>query len=136
MIGVVLAGHGSSLPQSRGVYEEIARKTGEKSGLDVQVGYMKHWSPTLAETINSFISSGKKKIIIVPVFLLPGTHVLEDIPILLGLKEGESPEFGHDKIDIPDDVEIFYANNLGADERLADIVVDKIEEVLDEGKGD
>ena len=131
MIGIVLVGHGSSLPQSKGVYEGIARITGEKLNRDVRVGYMKHWGPTLAETINSFIAEGKKKIVIVPVFLLPGTHVLEDIPILLGIKEGELPEFGYDKIEIPDDVEIFYADNLGADERLADIVIDKIKEALE-----
>jgi sirohydrochlorin cobaltochelatase len=136
MIGVVLVGHGSRLPQSKGVYEDIARKAGEKSGLDVKVGYMKHWRPTLFETINSFIDEGKKKIVIVPAFLLPGVHVLEDIPILLGLKEGESPEFGYDRLDVPDDVEILYANNFGADDRLAEVVVDRIEEVLDEGKGD
>lgn len=131
MIGVVLVGHGSSLPQSKGVYEAIARKTGEKSGMDVRVGYMKHWEPTLAETINAFIKDGKKKIVIVPVFLLPGMHVIDDIPILLGLKEGDSPEFGYGKIEIPSDVEIIYANNLGADGRIADIVHDKIKEALD-----
>jgi sirohydrochlorin ferrochelatase len=70
----------------------------------------------------------------VPVFLLPGLHVSEDIPVLLGLKEGESPEFGYERINVPDDVEIFYANSLGADERLADIVVDRIHESLNGSK--
>ncbi len=134
MIGVVVVGHGSRLPQSKGIYEEIGRKVAEKSGFEVKVGYMKHWRPTLVEAINSFIKEGKKKIVIVPVFLLPGLHVSEDIPVLLGLKEGESPEFGYERINVPDDVEIFYANSLGADERLADIVVDRIHESLNGSK--
>jgi sirohydrochlorin ferrochelatase len=134
MIGVVLVGHGSRLPQSRRVYEEIARITQEKSGLDIRVGYMKHWRPTLAEAIRSFVEEGKKKIVIVPVFLLPGFHVVEDIPVLLGLKEGKSPEFGYEKVKVPEGVEVLYANSLGADERMADIVLDRIKEVLNEGK--
>jgi sirohydrochlorin ferrochelatase len=134
MIGVVLVGHGSRLPQSKRVYEEIARIAQEKSGLDIRVGYMKHWRPTLAEAIKSFIEEGKKKIVIVPVFLLPGLHVVEDIPVLLGLKEGKSPEFGYEKIRVPEGVEVLYANSLGADERMADIVLDRIKEVLNEGK--
>lgn len=130
MVGVVLVGHGSRVPESRGVYEKIAENAGAKSALDVRVGYMKHWHPTLSETINAMVEEGIKKIVIVPVFLLPGTHVIEDIPILLGLREGELPEFGYEKIDIPEDVEILYSRHIGPDDRLTGIVLDRVGEVL------
>ncbi len=126
--GIVIVGHGSRTKESIGIYEEIARITSEKSDLDVQVGYMKHGRPTLIEAVEGFIENQVKKIIIVPLFLLPGLHVKEDIPILLGMKEGLTPEFGYDKVDVPDDVEIIYAKHIGADERLADVVIDRIEE--------
>ncbi|MEE8168691.1 MAG: CbiX/SirB N-terminal domain-containing protein [Candidatus Hydrothermarchaeales archaeon] len=127
---VIIVGHGSKVPESRGIYEEIAKKAREKSGLEIRIGYMKHWKPTLEDTINSLLEEGVKKIIIVPLFLLPGLHVTEDLPILLGLKEGESPGFGYGKIKIPEDVEILYARHIGADERLADVVVDRAKEAL------
>lgn len=127
---IIVVGHGSRVKQSKGIYEEVARKVREKSGIEAQAGYMKHWRPTITETINAMVEKGIKKIAIVPLFLLPGLHVTEDIPVLLGLKEGELPEFGYDKIKIPKDVEILYARHIGADERLADVVLDRVKEVL------
>jgi len=127
---IIIVGHGSRVKQSRGIYEEVARKVREKSGIEAQVGYMKHWKPTIAETINTAIEKGIKKIVIVPLFLLPGLHVTEDIPVLLGLKEGELPKFGYDRIKIPKGVEILYARHIGADDRLADVVLDRMKEVL------
>ncbi len=128
--GVVIIGHGSRVPESRGIYEEIARKAQEKSGLMVRVGYMKHWTPTFTEAVRGFLEEGVKRVIIVPLFLLPGLHVKEDIPVLLGLKEGEVPEFGYEKISIPEDVEVIYARHIGADERLADVVLDRVGEAV------
>jgi sirohydrochlorin cobaltochelatase len=129
--GIVIIGHGSRVPESRGIYEEIARKTQEKSGLRVRVGYMKHWKPSFTEAVKAFIEDGVKRVVVVPLFLLPGLHVKEDIPVLLGLKEGEAPEFGYEKISIPEDVEIIYARHIGADERLADVVLDRVREALE-----
>ncbi len=128
--GVVIIGHGSRLPESRGIYEEIAKKTEEKSGLKVRVGYMKHWRPTFTEAVRSFIDDGFKKVIVVPLFFVPGLHVQEDIPILLGIKEGEVPEFGYEKVTIPEDVEVIYAKHIGADERLAEVVMDRVQEAI------
>jgi sirohydrochlorin ferrochelatase len=37
-LGIVIIGHGSRVPESRGIYEEIAKKTQEKAGVRVKVG--------------------------------------------------------------------------------------------------
>ncbi len=118
MMGIVIVGHGSRVAKSKGIYEEIAKKVREKSGVEAQVGYMKHWRPTIPEAINAVIEKEIKKIVIVPLFLLPGLHVTEDIPVLLS------------RIKIPKGVEVLYARNIGADDRLADVVLDRVEEVL------
>ncbi len=129
-IGIIIIGHGSKVPESKMVYEEIARMVGERSGMKVQVGYLKHWEPNFTKAINAFIREGAKKLIVVPLFFLPGTHVKDDIPVLLGLKEGEVPEFDYDRIELPDDVEIIYTKHIGADERLADVVLDRVRSAL------
>jgi sirohydrochlorin ferrochelatase len=128
--GVVIVAHGSALSESKEVYSEIASKAREKSGLEVKVGYMKHWKPTIAEAVQSFVEKGMKRIIIVPLFFVPGLHVTNDIPLLLGLKDGEMPDFGYGRLKLPDDVEIIYARHIGADDRLADVVVDRVKEVM------
>lgn len=128
--GVVIIGHGSRVPESRGIYEKIAKKTEELSGFKVRVGYMKHWRPTFTEAVKSFIEEGVKRVVVVPLFFVPGLHVKDDIPILLGLKEGNAPEFGYEKMTIPEDVEVIYARHIGADERLAAVVLDRVKEAI------
>jgi len=126
--GVVIVAHGSSLPESKEVYEEIAAKASERSGREVKVGYMRHWSPTIAEAVHYFVDKGFKKVIIVPLFLVPGHHVVNDIPHLLGQMNGDALEPGEKTPKIPDDVEIICTSHIGADDRLADVVVDRVKE--------
>jgi sirohydrochlorin cobaltochelatase len=128
--GIVVVGHGSRIPVTKEVYEGVVEIADRKSSYTVRVAYMKHHEPNLIEAVQGLINEGFKRIVVVPLFLLPGLHVTEDIPILLGLREGEVPEFGYQKLEVPEDVQILYANHVGADERLADIVLDRAEEVL------
>lgn len=128
--GLILVGHGSRVPESMGIYEEIARKVASLSDYEVEVGYMKHGRPTITEALKGHIEKGLKRIVVVPLFLLPGLHVQEDIPILLGLREGESDEFDGAPVAVPEDVEIIYANHIGADPRLAEVVLDRVIEVI------
>lgn len=129
--GLVLVGHGSRAPESLGVYEEIADLVEGSSDYVVKVGYMKHGRPNIIEALRQLIEEGVKRIVVVPLFILPGLHVQEDIPVLLGLKDGEAPDFGYGRIRVPDDVDILYASHIGADERLAEVVLDRAREVLE-----
>jgi len=126
---VVVVGHGSRLPETRAVYEKVGKLAGEKLGIPTKVAYMKHWEPSIYEAVTSSIEEGFKKIVVVPLFLLPGLHVTDDIPIILGLKDGTTDE--SDKIvKAPEDVEIIYTPNIGGDERLAEIVADRVKSAM------
>ncbi|WP_456474182.1 CbiX/SirB N-terminal domain-containing protein [Candidatus Pyrohabitans sp.] len=128
--GIVIVGHGSRLPETRGIYETIAGIAQARSGYEVRVGYMKHHSPNLVEAVQGMIDEGFKRIVVVPLFIVPGLHVRDDIPILLGNKAGEVPEFGYARVNAPDDVEILYAEAIGSDPRLAEVVLDRVNKVL------
>ena len=128
--GVVIVGHGSRLKETRGIYEAIAGIVQASSGYEVRVGYMKHHRPNLVEAVQSLIDDGFKRIVVVPLFIVPGLHVREDIPVLLGKKEGEVPEFGYSRVSAPEDVEILYAEAIGADPRLAEVVLDRVARAL------
>ncbi len=123
MIGVLLVGHGSRRKEGNTVYEKIAEIVKEKTGFTVEVGYMKH-GKSIKDAYNSLAKKGVKKIIVVPLFLIPGLHVTEDIPIILGLKAGNIEP--SEKIIPKKDVKIIYTEPIGTDFRLADIVVDKV----------
>ncbi len=126
---VIVVGHGSRLPETREVYEHTAKLAGEILGMPTRAAYMKHWKPSIYEAVTQAIEEGYKRIVVVPLFLLPGLHVSEDIPIILGLKEGTTEE--SDKIvNAPEDVEIIYTPHIGADRRLAEIVAERVKSSL------
>lgn len=128
--GVVIVGHGSRLAETKGIYEAIAGIVQAQSGYEVRVGYMKHHRPNLVEAVEGLIKDGFKRIVVVPLFIVPGLHVRDDIPILLGKKEGEVPEFGYSRVNAPEDVEIIYTEAIGADPRLAEVVLDRLAKAL------
>jgi sirohydrochlorin cobaltochelatase len=133
-VGVVIVGHGSRVPETRGIYEAIAGIVRARSGYEVRVGYMKHHRPNLLEAVQGLIDEGYRRIVVVPLFIVPGLHVRDDIPILLGKKDGEVPEFGYSRVNAPPGVEIIYADAIGADPRLAEVVLDRVSKALNGSK--
>ncbi|WP_456482033.1 sirohydrochlorin nickelochelatase [Methanopyrus sp.] len=145
MVAVVLVGHGSRLPYSRQVVEKIAEYVREMGDFEtVEVGFMELCEPTVQEAVKKAAESGVDKIVVVPVFLAHGVHTKRDIPKMLGLEpEWDNDEEDHDHhhhhhhhhrdytpVDV--DAEIVYAEPLGADPRIAEIVIDRIKEALGE----
>ncbi|NOZ76179.1 MAG: sirohydrochlorin nickelochelatase [Euryarchaeota archaeon] len=129
--GIVLVGHGSLRPETKRAYEELAEKVAAGSGRAVRVGYLQGQEPNLKAAVEGMVREGFSRIAVIPLFVMPGAHVNEDIPVLLGLEEGEVPDYGYGKVEVPEGVEVLYGRHLGADDRLVDIVLDRIREVLE-----
>ncbi len=123
---VVLIGHGSKLPYNRDVLEELRRRI-EMRGIFkvVKVAFMQLNSPSIEETLRTLAKDGMKNIVALPVFLADGAHTTEDIPEKLKVTfEGAWEEIGRD-------VKIVYGKPIGADERIVDILLDRIKETRD-----
>lgn len=122
--GIIVLGHGSRLPEANKQLKVLAGYVDEILGGETRVEacYMVCSSPTLMEGISTLAEEGLGKIIVVPVFLSSGLHVKEDIPEQLNEAKRMFP-----------DVEILYAENLGPDRRLAEIVAERIREVDGDG---
>jgi sirohydrochlorin ferrochelatase len=131
-IGILLIGHGSSLPYGSKVLCELAEKYKEKSDFPVEVGFMNMEKPTIPDAINMLAKKDVTKIIAVPVFLAHGVHTKQDIPHMLGLnKESKDAHHHHTEQDqIKFDGQIIYIDPLGADPRIADIIEDRVEDAL------
>ncbi len=157
MVAVVLVGHGSRLPYNREVVEKIAEYVEEMGDFEtVEVGFMEFSKPSIPEAVRRAAESGADKIVVVPVFLAHGVHTKRDIPRMLGLEpdweedeggdEGHHHDHGHDHDHDHDhhghdhrdhepvevDAEIIYTEPIGADRRIAEIILDRIEEALKE----
>ncbi len=67
-VGVLLIGHGSSLPYGNKVIYKLLEYYKEDSELPVEVGFMNVEDPTIRAAINNLAKIGVNKIIAVPLF--------------------------------------------------------------------
>jgi sirohydrochlorin ferrochelatase len=126
--GVIILGHGSraTVDEANQVLITLAERLKEKENLEqINIDFLapafmnpKSQRPNLEQVVAEMVLMGAKKIIIAPVFLSNGIHIQKDIPAeIKRLKEKYR-------------VEIKMAPHLGADPRIGDIIMEKIEEVI------
>mgnify|MGYP000211960883 CR=1 FL=1 len=121
--GIVILGHGSRARVWEAnqlllqIVEKFKQKTGEQN---VKPAYMnvKSGGPTLEQAIEELIREGFTEIVVAPWFLTDGLHIREDIPEIIDSIKEKYPE-----------VQIALAKPLGADNRLVDILIERIGEV-------
>jgi len=154
-IGVLLISHGSRLPHGEEVINEVADLYREKTDYPVVVSFMSMSKPSIPDAINQLADKGVEKIVAIPVFLAHGVHTKQDIPKMLqinngnDLKEhshgnnehnhdhGHSHGHGHSHDHQDEEAEeirfkgkIIYTEPLGADNRIADIIEDRVNDAL------
>jgi sirohydrochlorin ferrochelatase len=123
---VVLIGHGSKLPYNEEVLVGLRQRMAMR-GLfkEVKVAFMQLNSPSIEEVLRALAKEGKRNIVALPVFLADGAHTTEDIPEKLKIAfEGEWAELGRD-------VKLTYAKPIGVDERIVDILLDRVKEAVE-----
>ncbi|MCD1295978.1 sirohydrochlorin nickelochelatase [Methanocella sp. CWC-04] len=120
--GLLVVGHGSSMPYNKELIEDIAGRLSKKIPNAVtRVGFMNINKPSIKDGIDSFKDTGVKKIVVFPLFLAKGVHTKEDVPGLIGLTEGQK-RINYDGYDI------VYADPLGADDLIAELSTKRIQE--------
>lgn len=124
---VVLIGHGSKLPYGKDVLEELRRRIEMREIFkEVRVAFMQLNSPSIEETLRNLAKDGMKNIVALPVFLADGAHTTEDIPEKLKAAfEGAWEEIGRD-------VKLIYGKPIGVDERIVDILLDRVKDAMPE----
>ena len=96
----------------------------------VKCGFMEISSPSIPDALSNAVEEGAEKLIVVPVLLANSRHTTEDIPKLLGMKKGQNrgtlffKEHG--------EIQVAYCEPIGADARLAEILIDRATGALKE----
>lgn len=120
-LGVIILGHGSKLDAANQELYKIVQLVREKLGnIPVEAAFMSQASPNLSEALLKLFEKNIKRVIVAPLFLFPGMHIRQDIPEILA----------EEKAKYAGQMEIVLASNLGTDSRIADILIDRIQEVL------
>ena len=116
---VILLSHGSRLPEAKTTleaYQNMVKNTG-LFGI-VEAASLQFNQPDLSASLAKVVDLGANRIIVMPLFLYQGMHMQRDIPELLAEEQHKYPG-----------VEIVLAGNIGADQRMGQIILDRIKEV-------
>lgn len=118
MDGILILAHGSKRPETEKILNSLVEKVRKKTdGKLVYPAYLQFSEQNLEKGIEFLISRGAKKIRVIPMFIFDGIHVTEDIP----------NELNEIRIKFPE-IEITLGRHIGDDDKLADILVDRINE--------
>ncbi|MFA5295401.1 MAG: sirohydrochlorin nickelochelatase [Methanoregulaceae archaeon] len=126
--GILLVGHGSKLPYNKELVEETAGLIADRhQDFMVKCGFMNMNSPSIDDAMQAFRNEQIDVLVVVPLFLAKGVHIVKDIPAIIGLGEGETRgQFALNGRSIP----LLYADPIGSDPLLADLMVKNAHKML------
>jgi len=119
--GMLLVGHGSTMPYNQELVEKTAAFIKEKNpDFIVKCGFMNMNKPSIRDSLEAFRHEQIESLVVVPLFLAKGVHIEKDIPGEIGLPEGvKKGSFALNGKSIP----LVYAEPIGSDPLLADLMV-------------
>lgn len=112
MEAIIYIAHGSRRTAANEKFITFIKKLINKPGRAINAyGFLEHAEPSISQAIESCIEKGANEITVVPLLLLPGIHANEDIPSVFK---------GYPNI-------VFrYAEPLGTDEIMVEIIMDRL----------
>jgi sirohydrochlorin cobaltochelatase len=126
--GMLLVGHGSTMPYNK----ELVEKTAEMVRLQntdfiVKCGFMNMNTPTIKGALDDFRKEPIDTLVVVPLFLAKGVHIEKDIPGEIGLPEGvKKGTFTLNGKTVP----LVYADPIGSDPLLATLMLKNAQAAL------
>ena len=126
--GMLLLGHGSTLPYNKNLVEHTAGLIAQQHpDFIVKCGFLNMNTPTVGDALNGFRKEKIDALVVVPLFLAKGVHILKDIPELIGFSEGQTRgSFVLNGKEIP----MVYADPIGSDPLLAALMIKSAEKAL------
>ena len=114
--GVLVVAHGSRAKETEAALDAVLSMVRAKlPETIIESAFMGFSDRTVEKGVSALATKGVTDIKIVPYFLFMGIHLKEDIPAMVSECAANYP-----------DIKIAMGQPLGIDERLADIIVDRI----------
>jgi len=116
MKSLLLVAHGSRLVSSNDAIKQLTSKLRSRlntSGFDgVEYAFLELTEPSIPDGISSLVKEGATEVVILPYFLAPGTHVVDDVPELIAQAEKDYPN-----------VQFRVMTHLGAVDGMIDLIL-------------
>lgn len=127
--GLLLVGHGSRLEYNKQLITTTAELMKEqKPDYLIKSCFMEFSNPTVTEGLEEMKKEDIDTLVVVPLFLAKGMHILRDIPNLLHLEQGSKKgelELLSGKV-----IPLLYAEPIGIDPLLAELMLKNAETAL------
>src|SRR6187549_219118 len=96
MRALVLVDHGSRREEASAFLDALAALVrAQAPGVPVHIAHLEIAPPTIASAVAACARDGAHEIVVVPCFLAPGRHVLDDLPRVIELAvRAQAPEMG------------------------------------------
>jgi sirohydrochlorin ferrochelatase len=112
---VVLVAHGSRAAAANDAHRLVAAELGERTGRSVVPAFLELAEPSIPDAIDAVAATGAAEVLVLPHFLYPGRHLVEDIPALVGTAARRHP-----------DLTITLLPASGADPALVDLLAAQV----------
>jgi sirohydrochlorin ferrochelatase len=113
---VLIVDHGSRLPEANELLLAAAARVRERlPDRLVRTAHLDLAEPAIPDAIDALVEEGAGEIVVAPWFLSPGAHTARDLPRLAAEAARRHPA-----------VRIVCAPPLGLDERLVDLLLERI----------
>ena len=118
--GIVVLAHGSKVKSgNEGLFKIVEMLRAMRKWDMVEACFLQLAKPGLTEAVEDIVGRGAERVVVMPLLLFSGNHVMKDIPEEIEKEQKKYPE-----------VEFCYAKNIGADERIAQITRERIEDAV------
>ncbi len=93
---MILFAHGARDPRWAAPFQRLQKITQESlPDTKVELAFLEFMSPNLTDLVNQLVIDGCEKVIVSPIFLGQGGHVLRDLPLIV-----EQLRRSHPKLDL------------------------------------
>jgi len=117
---ILMMAHGSRIAEANDTAREVAAMVKDMTGFEiVEVSFRELHEPNIQQGIDTCVSCGAERILLMPYFLFMGAHVQHDLP-----EEIEEAQKRHPGLIME------MGGHLGAHRKLAEIETERISEAL------
>lgn len=117
---ILLMAHGSRIAEANNAARDVAAMVREMTGFEiVEVSFRELHEPNIQQGIDTCVTQGAERILLMPYFLFMGAHVQHDLP-----EEIETAQKRHPGLIME------MGEHLGAHRKLAEIESERIAEAL------
>lgn len=120
-LGAVILAHGSRVPETLRTLEDIAYQVRTAGSWLIEPAALQFNEPDLEQAVDRLVARGATRIVVLPMFLFGGNHVLRDIPQVV--QDVAAKHVG---------VSVSLGRHVGADHRLSAILVERLREAAAE----